>query len=328
VDPRLVEAAYQRTRFTGSLDTLLSDFRLRYGDDAERVLREVEGVSQEEADKWVEEARGELEALVESRIGDRRVAALYAAHAWRVTDEAELGVALELLGIPSTLNLLISWGLAMHFSDDVIASPPYLARLIMRLGSETSYELDVEAELEAQLDRPEALAALEAHLARGSWSLIEAIYEVGRDWEFAVGRLAAYRRGVGLVVNPATSSEELLEALAAVKDREARRLVKWLGIPGEYEFRRKAMVGVLYVSPSEAAAGAVLVYPWLAWVPRGSGRVIVVRAPPRRVDLATDDMLIFVWGGALYVQYPRETSEVQDYVLDLLYRDHTIYEEW
>ena len=331
MDARVLEAAYQLTNFTGSREVLARDFELRYGDEAPRVMaaaeelaRDAEGVKRE-----VSERRRELEALVESRIGDRGLASLYAAYGWRVTGEGELEVAMELLGAPGSLSRLIAWGLAMHYTDDVVASPPYLAGLLMRLAREARYELDLGAELASALEEPWRLALLEAHLTgRADWALIREIYEAGPETGFAVGRVAAYRPGTGLVVNPAASPDEVLDALAALKDSEARRIFRWLGIPGEYEFRRRAMAGVVYISPGEGSASAILIYPWVSRIPRGSGRIVLIRAAPRRIDAHMDDMLIFLWGSALYVRPPRKMSDAQEYVLDLLYRDHMVYEEW
>ncbi|MEM1925289.1 MAG: hypothetical protein QXH44_09490, partial [Pyrobaculum sp.] len=62
MDPALVEARYQRALFKGSLDTLLRDFKLRYGERWEEFYKKSEDAYEKdivEVERVGEIVRGE-----------------------------------------------------------------------------------------------------------------------------------------------------------------------------------------------------------------------------------------------------------------------------
>jgi hypothetical protein len=323
VDPAVIEARYQRAVFRGSEATLQRDFMLRYGASWRELWKASDGAS--EADlKAAEERSGDLVRLVESRIDDEQVAALYAAYGRNLAVEGELELGMELLGCRSAVERLVRWGLAIHYSDDVVAAPPYLARLLLEISQRArAVNVDVWSELKSCSDGG-TLAFLEGMLARDfNESLHEAFY--GRaPVEVRVGSLAVYRSGVGLVVNPARSAGEILNALLQLKQRRAGALARALSLHGEYEFSRDYRCGMNYLSVDGSAegSGVIAICPWLSYsrkLWRLRNLVIVVKGRRPREPPRLKCGVVFIEGGEAEIVRPSAPSKLFDHVLDLLY---------
>ncbi|MEL9989917.1 MAG: hypothetical protein QXP98_03860 [Thermoproteus sp.] len=327
----ILEARYQRASFNGSQEVLRGDFEARYGPRWAELLEAAEGAGEEDIRKAQANA-GELAALVASRIDDERVASLYAKYAKDLTVEGQLKAGLELLEVPEAFEKIIRWGLAMHFTDDVVAAPPYLAGLLAGLKP-VEVPLDVHKELEA-LDGP-LLALIEGEIAGDAdWALYEEVYGPKPSARIRVGRLAVYDPELGLVVNPATYPDQVLEALLELKERRARRMASALGLHGEYEFDERSRCGLAYLSYDGTAEGSAEVYicPWLA-VPvsvarRGRvNKVFVVWGQPPRGLARRRDMFVFLYEEGARVYYPERAKTIHEHLVDLLYRSGIAVEE-
>ncbi len=314
----IVEAKYQRAVFKGSEDTLRRDFILRYGERWSHIWNSATEASEEDVDGFVES----LIEMVVSRIDDVETAALYAAYGRSLSLERELEIGMALLGKSNSLEKLLKWGLAMHFSDEVVAAPPYLAKLLMKLAEKApKLEVDVLGEL-SSADGP-TLAQLEGLLA-GDFDaeLHKAIYSQ-LPTSFQLGQLAVYTPEVGLVVNPLFSREELLTSLLELKKRRADLLAKALSLHGEYEFSADYRCGVQYLSidGSLENSGVVAICPWMSYA-RRLGRlhnlVLIVegRRPP---NVAGGRGVIYVEGGEVEVVKPPNPSKLFNYLIDILY---------
>lgn len=321
----MAEARYQKAVFRGSEETLIRDFKLRYGDRWQEIYERARDAD----DRDVENAESlgeELIRLVESRIDDIDTAALYAAYGRNLSIEKELETGMELLGCAGALEKLLRWGLAMHYTDDVVAAPPYLAKLLIRLGGAArGLEIDLWEELDQFSGDGGAMALLEGLLAEElDVNLHEAFYGALPD-RYRFGRLASYQRDLGLVVNPAFSAEELLDAVVKIKERKADHLARSLSLHGEYEFNTEARCGLHYLSVDGTVekSGVVAICPWLSYSKtlwrRRPNFVLVVEGrkppapPPVRVGV------IFIKGGEAEVVRPPTQSKVFEYLVDVLY---------
>ncbi|CCC82094.1 hypothetical protein [Thermoproteus tenax] len=324
----LLEARYQRALFQGSEEVLRRDFELRYGSKWRDLMEASEGANERDVEE-AERRAPELSALVSSRINDEKLATLYAKYGRDLSLEAQLRLGLDLLGVPGALEELLRWGLAIHYSDDVVASPSYLAGLLARLmANEYSVYLDLNAEV-GSIDDPKLLALLEGEAAGDAdWGLYELVYGQRPQTTLRIGRLAYYDPHVGLVVNPVTYPDEVLESLLSLKERRARKMASLLGLHGEYEFDRRARCGVAYLSYDGTAGGSAEVYicPWLAppislTRARGVNKVYVVWGPPPAEGLRTrHDMFIFLYEDGATVFHPYRGAPVHEHIVDLLYR--------
>lgn len=319
-----MEARYQRAAFRGSEEVLMEDFELRYGSRWRELYEAAAGAGEEDVER-AEKAAEELAELVAARIDDEGLAAAYAKYARDLTVEPQLEMGLELLGA-GPVESLLRWGLAMHFEDDVVAAPAYLARLIARyMAKGLGVELDVAGELEAQLHDRGLLALLEAELAGDAdWGVYELVYGRAPASRVRAGRLAVYDPEHGVVVNPATSSEEVLSALLRLKERLAKSMYARLGLHGEYEFDERARCGVAYLSLDGTAEGSAEVYlcPWAA-PPRmrGINRVFAVWGDaPAGFRRQRSDMYVFVVEDKAVAVYPERRRPVHEHIVDLLYR--------
>lgn len=322
----VLEARFQRAVFKGSEDVLVADFEARYGSRWVQLMEASEGAGEEDV-KRAEASSGELAALVSSRIDDERLAALYARYARSLTVEGQLVLGLELLGLTDAYEKLIRWGLAMHFSDDVVASPPYLAGLLSRyMAVPASVELNVAEELRS-LDDPRLLALVEGEAAGDAdWGLYEEVYGPRPSSRLKIGSLAIFDPELGLVVNPATYPDLVLEELLALKEMRARRMASALGLHGEYEFDSRSRCGLAYLSIDGTADGSAEIYvcPWLA-VPasvsrRRFNKVFVVWGPPPQQLKRRRDMFVFLYEEGAKVFYPDKQKPVHEHLVDLLYR--------
>ncbi|AEA12616.1 hypothetical protein TUZN_1136 [Thermoproteus uzoniensis 768-20] len=323
----ILEARFQRAVFQGSEEVLEADFEARYGPRWRALLEAAEGAGEDDV-KAAEARAGELAALVSSRVDDERTAALYAKYARSLAVEGQLRIGLDLLGLPEALERLIRWGLAMHFSDDVVAAPPYLAGLLSRyMASGPAVEVDVVGELSALGES--SLALIEGEVAGDAdWELYEEVYGPKPRSRLVMGRLAAYDPEHGLVVNPATYPDQVLEALLSLKERRARRVASALGLHGEYEFDERSRCGLAYLSMDGTAEGSAEVYvcPWIAVpisVSRG-GRVnkvfVIWGSPPSSGLRRRRDMFVFLYEEGAKVFYPERQRPVHEHLVDLLYR--------
>lgn len=322
MDPQVLEARYHRAVFRGSEETLARDFMLRYGASWRDMWKASEGAS--EADVEAAEKNADLLAkLVESRIDDVETAAIYAAYGRNLSLEKELELGLELLGRPGSLERLLRWGLVIHFDDEVAAAPPYLAKLLIALASRAPHAgLNLVEEME--VGDGAAMAFLEGLLTGEFDEELHRLFYGDPPAELRVGRLAMYRSGVGLVVNPAASQDELLEALLQIKERRAETLARALSLHGEYEFSREHRCGLQYLSVDGTAekSGVVAVCPWLSYsrrLWRMHNLVVVVEgrrpAEPPRVRTG----VVFVKGGEAEVVKPTPPPKFLEYVVDVLY---------
>lgn len=324
----VLEARFQKAVFQGSEDVLTADFEARYGPRWVQLMEAAEGAGEEDVEK-AEANAAQLAALVSSRIDDERTAVLYAKYARDLAVEGQLRLGLELLGLPDALEELIRWGLVMHFSDDVVAAPSYLAGLLNRyMASPLAVAIDVAEELRS-LDDPRLLALMEGEIAGDAdWGLYEEIYGPRPPSRLRIGSLAAYDPELGLVVNPATYPDEVLEELLSIKEMRARRMASTLGLHGEYEFDERSRCGLAYLSLDGTADGSAEVYicPWLAVpasVSRGGrlNKVFVVWGPPPQSGLRKRyDMFIFLYEEGARVYYPDRQRPVHEHLVDLLYR--------
>ncbi len=322
----ILEARFQRAVFQGSEEVLEADFEARYGSRWRELLEASEGAG--ESDVEAAEARSEeLAALVSSRVDDGRVAALYAKYARSLAVEGQLRVGLDLLGVPDALGRLIGWGLAMHFSDDVVAAPPYLAGLLNGyMASGPSVEVDVAEELAALGEG--LLALIEGEVAGDAdWELYEEVYGPRPKAAVRMGRLAAYDPELGLVVNPATYPDQVLEVLLSLKERRARRMASSLGLHGEYEFDERSRCGLAYLSVDGTADGSAEVYvcPWIAaprWVLREGwvNKIFVIWGRPEAPVKRRRDMVVFLHEDGAEVFHPERQRAVHEHFVDLLYR--------
>ncbi|MEZ0319590.1 MAG: hypothetical protein ABWK05_06335 [Pyrobaculum sp.] len=324
MDLVLLEARYQRAVFNGGVDTIVRDFRLRYGDRWSYYWEASADASEGDV-KAAEKAADALVGLVESRVDDVRVAALYAAYGRSLSLEGELGVALELLGAGEALEKLLRWGLVMHFSDDVVASPPYLVRLLIKLGQLAEAPgVDLWEELRRFAHDGASMAFLEGLLA-GEFDAglhAEVYGEVPKS--LRLGVLASYVEEVGLVVNPVFSADEVLGALLEWKKRRADAMAKALALHGEYEFSQERRCGLQYLSVDGTAekSGVVALCPWLSYSKRLwriPNLVVVVEGGPPPRPARRRHGLIFMKGGEAYVAPPDRSSKLFEYVVDLLY---------
>jgi hypothetical protein len=332
VELELVEARYQRAVFEGAEEVLISDFELRYGARWRELYEASEGAGEEDA-KRAEGAAEGLEALVKRRIDDFGLAAAYAKYARELAVEEELRLGLELLGV-GPLERLLAWGLAMHFRDDVVAAPPYLARLLIELAERAPpASIDVAAELEA-LDRP-LLALLEASLAEDvDWGSYELVHGPPPQRRIKLGKLAVYDPGVGLVVNPLTAPDAVLAELLSLKERLARAAYARLGLHGEYEFDERARCGTAYLSVDGTAEGSAEIYicPWFA-PPRGlmrrgrTNKAFVVLGPEPAGFARQRYLFVFLTEEGARVVYPDKTKPIDEHIVDLLYRSGLGVEE-
>ncbi|MEM1597379.1 MAG: hypothetical protein QXP31_02860 [Pyrobaculum sp.] len=324
MDPVLLEARYQRAVFSGSVDVIVRDFRLRYGDGWSSYWEASSDASEEDV-RAAEEAADLLVGLVEGRIDDVRAAALYAAYGRSLSVEGELGVALDLLGAGGALESLLRWGLVMHFSDDVVASPPYLAKLLIRLSQRAEAPgVDLWEELRGFVHDGGSMAFLEGALTGEFDPGLHAEFYGEVPKSLRLGRVASYVEEVGLVVNPVFSAEEVLGALLEWKRRRADALAKALALHGEYEFSQERRCGLQYLSVDGTAekSGVVALCPWLSYSKRlwriPNLVVVVEGGPPPRLERRRRGV-IFVRGGEAYVAPPDRASKLFDYVVDLLY---------
>lgn len=323
MEAEVLEARYQRAVFKGGIEVLQKDFELRYGDRWRELWGASEGATEDavnEADRHAEE----LAALVESRIDDVTTAALYAAYGRSFSLEKELAAGMRLLERPEALEKLLKWGLVIHFTDEVVAAPPYLAKLLIKLMEKTPrVALDVWEELSPR-DGP-TLAYLEG-LLTGEFDsdLHQTIYgHVPTGVE--IGRVAAYLPEVGLVVNPLLSPEEMLAALLELKKRRADALAKSLSLHGEYEFSQDYRCGLHYLSidGSLDKSGVVVLCPWMSYSRRlwkkAYNLVLVVEGQrPTRMTQGRF-AVIYIRGGEAEVARPPHPSKLLEYIVDILY---------
>lgn len=325
MDPLVLEARYQRAVYKGDVGVLEGDFRLRYGERWAELWAAAEGAGEEDV-RRADEHSDELCRLVESRIDDRELAALYAAYGRALSLEGEVEAGLELLGRAGGLERLLRWGLVMHFSEDVVAAPPYLAKLLIKLEGEAPRpRVNLDEELGPYLRDGGLMAFVEGLLAEEfDERLHRALYgEVPRT--VRLGRVALYRPEVGLVVNPVLSAGELLEELLRVKRSRADVLAKALSLHGEYEFSLDHRCGLQYISVDGTAekSGVVAICPWASYSRklwrRTRNMVLVLEGePPPGVERPWFGV-IYIRGGEARVLKPRELSRLFEYVVDVLY---------
>ncbi|MFN3804015.1 MAG: hypothetical protein ACK4SY_03065 [Pyrobaculum sp.] len=323
MEVEVLEARYQRAVFRGSTEVLQRDFMLRYGGRWGELWGASEGATEDAVSEADRRAEG-LAALVESRIDDMATAALYAAYGRSLSLEKELAVGMRLLERPGALEKLLRWGLAMHFADEVVAAPPYLAKLLLKLMEKTpGVALDVWGELSPR-DGP-TLAHLEG-LLTGEFDpgLHQAIYgHVPNGVE--IGRVAAYLPEVGLVVNPQLSPEELLAALLELKRRRADAMAKSLSLHGEYEFSQEYRCGLHYLSidGSLDKSGVVVLCPWMSYSRRLWKKIhnlVLVVEGQRPTHVAQGRFAaIYIRGGEAEVVRPPYPSKLLEYIVDILY---------
>jgi len=110
VDPKLLEARYQRAVFRGGEETIRRDFQLRYGEAWEELWKASSGAGEEDVER-AEKSSALLADLVKSRIDDVGTATLYAAYGRNLALERELELGMELLGCPGAVEKLLRWGL-------------------------------------------------------------------------------------------------------------------------------------------------------------------------------------------------------------------------
>ncbi|MEM1902251.1 MAG: hypothetical protein QXW44_01050 [Pyrobaculum sp.] len=325
MDPALIEARYQRALFKGSLDTLLRDFKLRYGERWEEFYKKSEDAYEKDIVE-VERVGEDLIKLVEERIDDVDTAALYSAYGRNLSIEKELEIAMELLGRPGALEKLLKWGLVMHFTDDVVTAPPYLAKLLLKLTEKAKPpSVELWEELYTISNDGAAMALLEGLLTGDLDIQLHQVFynEVPKNYVF--GKLAVYREEVGLVVNPVLSAEELLEAVLQIKERRADTLAKALSLHGEYEFNKEIRCGVHYltIDGTFEKSGVVAICPWLTYSKslwrRRQNYVVVLEGKRPRIPMSVKVGVIFIKGGEAEVVKPSTPSKIFDYLVDLLY---------
>ncbi|MEM0464751.1 hypothetical protein [Pyrobaculum sp.] len=324
MDLHLIEARYQRAVFKGRSEVAMRDFMLRYGERWEEMWEASSGASEEDV-KAAEDKAGELRELVASRIDDVETAALYAAYGRSLSVERELELGMELLGRHSALEKLIRWGLVMHFSDEVVAAPPYLAGLLLEL-MRNSPRLDVDLwQLEAFAHDPPSLALLEGLLSGEFDEELHRIFYGEVPRELRIGKIAVYTPDVGIVVNPVYSPEEVLEVLVELKRRRAYALSKALALHGEYEFSSEARCGLHYLSLDGSAekSGVVAICPWLSYsrkLWRKLRNVVLVVEGQRPPGLTSFKIgVVFIKGGEAEVVKPQLPSKLLEYIVDILY---------
>jgi hypothetical protein len=325
VDPELLEARYQRAVFRGGEDTLRRDFQLRYGSAWEELWRASADASEEDV-KAAERNSDALVNLVKSRIDDVGTAALYAAYGRNLALEKELALGMELLGRVGGVERLLRWGLVLHFDDDVVAAPPYLAKLLIELGQEApAHRPSLLEELEAYSRDGALMAFLEALLTEELDEELHRLFYGEPPEELKVGRIAIYRADVGLVVSPMYSADEALEALLHIKRRRADLLAKALSLHGEYEFSAVSRCGLHYLSVDGSAekSGLVAICPWLSYSRRlwkkTHNFVLVVEGqrPPHLPRLKFG--VLFIRGGEADAVRPAVPSKLFEYIVDVLY---------
>jgi len=325
VDPKLLEARYQRAMFRGGMETLRRDFQLRYGEAWEELWK----ASADAGEEDVEAAEGSsnlLVDLVKSRLDDVDTAALYAAYGRNLALERELELGMELLGRPGAVEKLLRWGLVMHFDDDVATAPPYLAKLLIELEQRARFGgPNLREELEAYSRDGATMAYLEALLTEEFDEELHRTFYGEPPKELKVGRIATYRADVGLVVTPVYSVDEVLDVLLQVKGRRADALAKALSLHGEYEFSAEHRCGLHYLSVDGSAekSGVVTICPWLSYSRklwrRAHNMVLVVEGqkPPHISRFRFG--VVFVRGGEAEVVRPVAHSKLFDYIVDVLY---------
>lgn len=325
VDPKLLEARYQRAVFRGGEETIRGDFQLRYGEAWEELWRASYDAGEEDVET-AEKSSALLVDLVKSRIDDVGTAALYAAYGRNLALERELELGMELLGRPGALEKLLRWGLVMHFDDDVATAPPYLAKLLIELGEAASFcRPNPREELEAYSRDGATMAYLEALLTEELDAELHSAFYGDPPRELRIGRVAIYQQDVGLVVSPVYSADEVLDAMLQVKERRADALAKALSLHGEYEFSAEHRCGLHYLSVDGSAekSGVVAVCPWLSYSRklwrRMHNTVLVVEGqrPPNFPRFRFG--VVFIKGGEAEAVRPVSSSKLFDYIVDVLY---------
>lgn len=324
MDPMLIEARYQRAVFRGAEETILRDFQLRYGEMWRSMWDASANVSEEDV-QTAEKNADVLIELVKSRIDDIDTAALYAAFGRNLSLEKELELGLELLERPGGLEKLLQWGLIMHYDDEVVAAPPYLAKLLIYLTQRTpSLQYDIREELEPYSNDGATMAFLEGLLV-GDFNI-----ELHREFygepprRIKIGRAAIYRSDVGLVVNPAYSSDEVLNAILQIKERRAEALARALSLHGEYEFSKEYRCGLQYLSIDGTAekSGVIAICPWLSYrrkLWKIHNLILVVEGKRPTPQPQTRIGIIFIKGGEAEVVKPPVKSKLFEYIVDTLY---------
>jgi hypothetical protein len=325
VDILLVEARYQRAVFSGDEDVVVRDFQLRYGDRWRELWEASSGAAEEDV-KAAEDHAAELVELVLSRIDDLDTASLYAKYGRNFSVEQELRLGMELLGRPQAVEALLRWGLVMHFSNEVVSTPPYLTKLILELMQRGGAQVaDLWSELEAHSRDPALMALFEGLLTGELDEDLHRTFYGPAPSELRIGRAAVYKADVGLVINPAYSPEEVLDVLLQLKKRRADALARALSLHGEYEFSSEYRCGTHYISLDGSAekSGLVVLCPWLSYSRRlwkkARNIVLVVEGqrPPEMRPLRHG--VIFVKGGEAEVVKPQTPSKLFDYIIDVLY---------
>ncbi|WP_226976139.1 hypothetical protein [Pyrobaculum aerophilum] len=325
VDLVLIEARYQRAVFQGSEEVLKRDFQLRYGDKWQSIWEASDNASEEDIKKAEELAEG-LAELVSARIDDLETAALYAKYGRNLTLEPQVKLGMELLGKAEALEKMLRWGLVMHFSDEVISAPPYLAKLLLKLiQHDVKLDVDLWEELERYSRDYSSMAFLEG-LLTGDFDeeLHKALYGAPAS-QLKIGRATVYTSDVGLVVNPAYSPEELLGVLLQIKKRRADMLARALSLHGEYEFSEEYRCGSQYISLDGSAekSGVIAICPWLSYSRRlwrrARNLILIVEGsrPPQLRQFKYG--VIFIRGGEAEVIKPYTPSKIFEYIIDVLY---------
>jgi len=330
-----LEARYQRAVFNGREDVLAEDFKLRYGDKWAYYL-EISRNAGEDDIKRAEERADELAKLVENRIDDVELASAYAKYCRDLPSELQLELGLDLLGYPNRLREVLKWGLALHYADDVIGSPPYLAKLLIRLMdlADRPRRSALEEVEDIIYDRA-LLALIEGHLA-GDFDvdIYVEIYGQIPQRRIRAGNLAYFDPRIGIVVNPAYAVEEVMDALMQAKSNVAMHMAKTLGLHGEYEFDRNIRCGVLYLSDgSKEGSGMVLFCPWFS-PPRylnkfkKINKIFIIWGKKPINFKPKNDAYIFMTEDEIQAIRPIKQNKLYNYIIDLLYRYNFYLEEF
>jgi len=352
MDLNLVEARYQACKFGGDVRVLEEDFKLRYGDRAkyylelaEECLRFDEERRREEVGRILAEYSDELASLVERRLKPvEELAIVYSKYVRFEVVDYIVGAMFSILGLEGGLEELLSRGFLMHFADSVVAVPEYAIRLVLKYaGLNYAVAKSLESLLEEARQDEAALAIIESELF--NYAVDEEVFREFYEVEYTelrrrlwIPHLVAYVERAGrLVFTPLYSPEDISEAIVNVKSREAKRMSRSMGLPGEYEYDRSVNCGVQYTSFDTSRGGtmAILFCPWftphykLLKYHRNEPRVFVLRhhPTPRLVDFISSRLAL---GRTGFVLLPDESNAVVlrperpvkafENLLDLLYR--------
>jgi hypothetical protein len=354
-DLELLEARYQGS-VARSMDALIMDFNLRYGERADYMLNEALKVYSLDLDSKVKVRRSivnelvyRVDDLVSPRLNSLGIDLAPILITWYYIGNGErvdrLRELLSMTGHRINIDDGVKAGLLMRIDKSTVVIPEYLANYLSRLNP--PQQLDSSSIVFNNIDNSIFMVTLET-IIRGLRPIdgfIRAFYGEGIRDALASGLLEPVARlyGNDVLINPLVDQRSLRIALARAKDTRARVIKHSLSMYGRYMFDRGLYCGVNYMFTYSSRSLVAYLCPWTPLYRsivnkyHGVRSMIVlgVRFRENMVEFLSQEKykrpelskVMFVTldqaSSLIHAIYQRESMGLMDDVLDILYE--TIY---